>query len=499
MDINFIHLAWGSFILWYLISSITTWYKLRHVPGPFLAKFSYLWLARTALGTAQWYIQDDVHRGLCETYGPLVRIGPNELTTNDPEILRRAGAVRGSYGKGRWYVGSRFNPYRDVMFTTLDVPAHDKLKSQIGASFGGRDIPLLEPGMDEQLQALIANIRQNMSSNPGNGIDLAPLMSYFTMDVITKIAFGQEYGYLKANKDLYSFLQEVREHWPKVAMRIDVPLFRDIMLNPLSLKLFGPSVTHTKGMGKLMGIAREFVGKRYDPNAKPQSDLLGSWIRNGLTKDQAEAEGLFLIIAGSETTASTLRVTLLNIITCPRVYNKLKQEIRDAVVDGKVDNPIKFEEAKRLPYLQAVIYEGLRMRPPALSLFLKVVPPGGDMVHGTYIPGGALIGTNAASLFSSPINFGDDAAIFRPERFYEANEHKRTEMERLVELGFGYGRFQCSGKLVAFMELYKVLFELFRVFDFQVARPASPWKSLSYNVFIERDMWVKVSEAEKIH
>lgn len=117
-------------------------------------------------------------------------------------------------------------------------------------------------------------------------------------------------------------------------------------------------------------VAREYVGKRYLPDAKPQRDLLvrllngfddrnvfltntqGSWIRNGVTQDQAELEGLFLIIAGSDTTASTLRITLLHIMTCPRVYNKLKQEIRDAVIDGKVASPIQFEESKRLPYLQ---------------------------------------------------------------------------------------------------------------------------------------------------
>ncbi|KAI0449568.1 pisatin demethylase [Xylaria acuta] len=494
---DLVRLALSGFLLWYLTSSTITWYRLRHIPGPFLAKFSYLWLARTAQGGRLYY----AHRDLCKKYGPLVRVGPNELTTDDPEILRRAGAVRSSYGKDPWYVGSRFNPYHDVMFTTLDVPAHDKMKSQIGATFGGREVPLLEPGVDEQVKALIDNIRQNLSNDAGNDssdlLDLAPLMSYLTMDVITKVAFGQEYGYLKANKDLYSFLREVRENWPKLAMTVDIPLIRNIMLSPLFLRLFGPSVTDTKGMGKLMGVAREYVGKRYHPDAKPQGDLLGSWIRNGLTQDQAEIEGLFMIIAGSDTTASTIRITMLHIMTCPRVYNKLKQEIRDAVIDGKVASPIKFEEAKRLPYLQAIVYEGLRMRPPAPGLYPKSVPPEGDMIHGKFIPGGTAIGMNTASLFSSTTNFGDDAAIFRPERFTEADEQKRAEMERLVELGFGYGRFQCSGKPVAFMELNKVYFELLRAFDFQVASPTNPWKSRSYIVFIEEDMWVKVLEAEK--
>ncbi|KAI1171046.1 pisatin demethylase [Nemania sp. FL0916] len=495
---GYVTLALSTFLLWYLTSSIIAWYGLRHVPGPFLAKFSYLWLARTAHSARQF----DAYRGLCKKHGSVVRVGPNELMTDDAEILRQSGAVRGTYGKDSWYVGARFNPYQDTMFTTLDVPAHDKIKAQVGATFGGREVPLLEPGVDVQVKALVDNIRQNMSNNIKNGsgnlIDLAPLMSYFTMDVVTRVAFGQEYGYLKANQDLYSFLREVRENWPKLAMSLDVPHLRNIIFNPLFLKFFGPSVADTKGMGKLMWVAREFVGKRYLPDAKPQRDLLGSWIRNGLTQNQAELEGLFMIIAGSDTAASALRMTMLYIMTCPRVYNKLKQEIRDAVTDGKVASPIKLEEAKQLPYLQAVVYEGLRMRPPALGLYPKTVPVGGETFHGKFIPGGTAIGINAAAVFMSTTYFGPDADVFRPERFTEADEQQRMEMEKIVELVFGYGRFQCPGKPVAFMELHKAYFELFRAFDFQVASPTKPWKSWSYVVPIEEDMLVKVSEAEKI-
>ncbi|GAP93433.2 putative cytochrome p450 [Rosellinia necatrix] len=491
-------LVLGSLLLWYLISSVFTWYRLRHVPGPFLAKFSYFWLARIGQKGQLYY----VHRDLCKKYGRLVRVGPNTLTTDDPEIWRRASAVRSSYGKDPWYHGARFNPYHDIMFTTLDVPAHDKMKALVGGAFGGREVPLLESGVDEQVMALIDNIRQNLSDNDGNNpsalLDMAPLMSYFTMDVVTKVAFGREYGYLKANEDLYSFLGEVQQNWPKASLIADFPPVRNIVLSPLFLKLLGPSATDAKGMGKLMGVAKEYVGKRYYPDAKPQRDLLGSWIRNGLTQEQAEMEGLFMIVAGSDTTASALRITLLHVMTCPRVYNKLKQEIRDAVMTGGVSSPIKFEEAKRLPYLQAIVHEGLRMRPPAPSLFPKIVPPEGDVIHGKFIPGGTAIGMNTASLFASTSRFGDDADLFRPERFTEASEQKRAEMERLVELGFGYGRFLCAGKPVAFMELNKVYFELLRTFDFQLANPANPWKSWSYVVFMEEDMWVKVSEAETV-
>lgn len=58
-----------------------------------------------------------------------------------------------------------------------------------------------------------------------------------------------------------------------------------------------------------------------------------------------------LLIAGSDTTASVMRVTMLYIMSTPRVYNKLKAEIANAVRRG-VSSPITVEEAKKIPYLQ---------------------------------------------------------------------------------------------------------------------------------------------------
>lgn len=67
-----------------------------------------------------------------------------------------------------------------------------------------------------------------------------------------------------------------------------------------------------------------------------------------------------MIIAGGESTASAIRSILVHIMTTPRVYIKLKAEIKAALDDGTVSSPIQMDQALKLPYLQAVIYEGLR-------------------------------------------------------------------------------------------------------------------------------------------
>lgn len=100
------------------------------------------------------------------------------------------------------------------------------------------------------------------------------------------------------------------------------------------------------------------------------------------------------------------------------------------------------------------------MRSPAPILFNKVVPPQGDVVDGIFLPGGTTIGQNLFPTMRSREHWGNDADIFRPERFMDANAQTRASMERLVEMVFGYGRFGCGGKPLAFMELNKVFFEV---------------------------------------
>lgn len=98
------------------------------------------------------------------------------------------------------------------------------------------------------------------------------------------------------------------------------------------------------------------------------------------------------------------------------------------------------------------------MRSPAPGLCPKTMPLEGDAVHGKFIPGGTAIGMNASSMLYSRTLFGDDADVFRPGRFLEINEAKRVEMERHVELIFGYGQWMCAEKPIAIKDLNRVFF-----------------------------------------
>lgn len=80
--------------------------------------------------------------------------------------------------------------------------------------------------------------------------------------------------------------------------------------------------------------------------------MLGSFIRHGVTRKECEREIPFQIIAGSDTTATAIRGTLLYLTTHRVAYGTLQKEIDTFIATGKISDPITADEAKDMEYLQ---------------------------------------------------------------------------------------------------------------------------------------------------
>lgn len=204
-------------------------------------------------------------------------------------------------------------------------------------------------------------------------------------------------------------------------------------------------------------------------------------------------------------------------------------------------------EARNLPYLQAVIKEGLRIFPPVAGLMAKQAPPEGDAWNGAFIPGGTRVGWSSWAMFRRRDIFGEDAGEFRPERWLVGEgegedeekeedgttpaEKKLREMEATIELVFSYGRYQCLGRPVALMELNKVFvevcllrqiffsaplllrhlntsegdgrpkfasltltgvfYQLLRRFELTICDPLNPWKTLNCGIHAQSEYWIR--------
>ncbi|RYP45873.1 hypothetical protein DL768_007830 [Monosporascus sp. mg162] len=472
----------GCLILYIAAHTFVAWYRLRHFKGPRLAAFSHLWAVRAVMAERPDIRYADTQK----QYGnPLVRIAPDTLITDDPEVVRRINSVRGGYTRSTWYHSFRVNPSEHNMISTTDDGFHDFIKSRTAAGYSFRDVPSIESDINATVDSLVALLRTKYLSTKENPrpVDWAQVAQYFTLDTLSKVAFGKEFGCLQADKDIHDFMESSKSSMGFMTLCAEVPFLRAILTSSLFLAVAGPKTTDRKGVGALMRIAQEAVAQRFGQDAKVQPDMLGSFIRNGLNRQQCESEALLQIIAGSDSTAIVIRCTILFLATTPHAYRRLQEEIDLAIAEGRVSTPITYAEAKALPYLQAVINESRRYHPTNVATFPKVVPRQGDTLAGQFVPGGTKIGLNQRGLMRGKSMFGADPEVFRPERWLEATPEQRDQMVRMVDLLFGHGRYICAGKALAIMELNKVFVE--------------PWdEEIHTNIFVN-NLWMRITPRQR--
>ncbi|KDN67099.1 putative cytochrome P450 [Colletotrichum sublineola] len=430
----YVSVAVSALIAYSIASIVNQYLRLRHIKGPPGAGFCKWWLVR-AVGGGRLHL--DFYEA-CEKYGSIVRIGPNDLITSDPELMKRMLNVRTTYRRSNWYDGMRLKPGQDNVLSARDDELHHRLRSKMSAGYSGKEVENLEAKIDQNVLRLVDLLDRYVSED--KPFDFGAKAQYFTLDVISDLAFGEPFGDLTTDSDVHEYIRTMEENMPT------------IILTKESLTKVRPRPTHS--------IAKQVVAERFGPNKKVQKDMLGSFIARGLSQAEAESEVLMQLLAGSDTTATAIRATILHVITNPKVTAALRAEIDAAHLSRPI---VSDAEARAMPYLQAVIKEGLRMFPPVVGQMSKEVVSNdgaGDTFKGVHLPEGTRIGYCAWGIFRRSDIWGADSHLFRPERWLEADAEGLRLMEGTLELVFGYGKWQCLGRNVALMELNKVFVEV---------------------------------------
>jgi cytochrome P450 len=115
------------------------------------------------------------------------------------------------------------------------------------------------------------------------------------------------------------------------------------------------------------------------------ADLVTSPGSQGLSRDSIERHSSVLIIAGSETTATTLSAVTYYLGTHPEVMARVMAEVRNTYAS---DDDIGLHNDVQTPYLHAVIEETLRLFPAAPTGSARVINKDGEEVDGKFLPPG---------------------------------------------------------------------------------------------------------------
>ncbi|MFM7643141.1 MAG: cytochrome P450, partial [Cyanobium sp.] len=169
-----------------------------------------------------------------------------------------------------------------------------------------------------------------------------------------------------------------------------------------------------------------------------------------LTDRELRDELLTLLVAGHETTATALSWALYWLATRPEVQERLRQELTDAIPSA--DGPIELSALLRLPYLQAVCNETLRIYPVAMLTFprrleVPLTLAGHRLEPGTVVLGCIYLAHRRPEAYPEPEHFD-------PDRFVSGSFGPTTF------LPFGSGSRRCIGMAFALLEMKVVLAQL---------------------------------------
>jgi cytochrome P450 family 3 subfamily A len=297
-------------------------------------------------------------------------------------------------------------------------------------------------------------IAQKVKENPE--IDLKPMMQYFSIDVICKVAFGMDTKCrLEADPEMFKLFTGIVEDfkfdtYPKATIWAILSHFPEL----LSKLGFWPA-----SMLKIKTMTKDIMKEREEQNIKIGDfvDRLMEYKKVAelpITDEMIEAQGMVFMIAGFETTANTLGSMCYQVAKHQDIQERIVEEILDTIGSDEITH----ENISNLEYLEACIMEDLRLCGPATEHDRVCVKD--SIVKGIKIKKGVRIQmpTTAAHLDSE---FFPEPEKFKPERFLKENA---DNIIPYTWRPFGSGNRVCIGQRFAMMEMKIILAKLLSKF-----------------------------------
>ncbi|MCJ1301335.1 hypothetical protein MMC08_004134 [Hypocenomyce scalaris] len=394
-----------------------------------------------------------------DKHGPIVRVGPNEVSINDPEVHNSALYCQGSTFMKAPYFYDPFKTGPSGIFQSTDRQEHTYLRRLVSRPFSRKSILDFEPQITDSILEMTSALDPWVEKKIP--VDLSKMLRCLALDFITRFTYGESMHAVQS-KD---FKEDILDAFDSFAtsnfMFMMFPSLRTpsiIFLSLIPSPVFQAIPSMRKRVHRALKVYDNFSQKdKEDSNGfKP---LLMSEIETAsgqsetLTQDFLIADGLADIFAGTDTTSTALILTIRAILMNKAIYNKLHAELKIAM--PTIDTPPDLVKLEELPFLSACVKEGLRFSTPVRSRLPRVCPPSGWTYRGHFVPGGTLIS-------SSPHLMNYNEKVFQSPKSYIAERWLIDDPAALKVLEdcwapFSKGSRGCIGKNLALAEIYMTI------------------------------------------
>jgi cytochrome P450 len=329
---------------------------------------------------------------LHEQYGSIVRIAPDELATTELEAWEDIYQAKPQLPKDQLSFTPPLNG-ADTLFTAQGA-THQRMRRTLANAFSDKALRQQNPIVQHYVDLFIERMERELQKS--TTLDITKFYGFLSLDIIGDLSIGKSFHGLEGENE-HSWLDNF---WMGVtfgSLRTSLARFHplELIFGFLFLRLtrkqrannwkyVADSITERLHKGSLDGERWDFL--------TPVIGNVNEGREKGITRSELDGNTLAMIIAGCEVSTVALSATTYFLLRNPSTVDRLAEEVRSSFQnEAEIDVGSTFE----LPYLNAVINEGLRMHHPTPSPLPRVVPSEGLKIAGKWIPGGVSITTKS--------------------------------------------------------------------------------------------------------
>ncbi|KAK1585655.1 cytochrome P450 [Colletotrichum navitas] len=287
-------------------------HRLHSFDGPFLARLSNLWITSKAVKKLQLHLEvQDLHR----KYGDIVRIGPSELSINNPKAVMAIHSNRSPCTKGPWY--EVLHPSYSLQLVR-DKQEHTQRRKAWDKGFSSKALRDYEFRVADYTNQLLSQI----DAHTGQPFNITDWFNFYSFDVMGDMAFGKSFGMLKEGIK-HHFMTSLHGDMQSIGMFSHMmwlfPIFKNTPILNVNSKRFW-----------------NFVRSQVDDRIKnkPACPDVFSWILEDFESikepTQQDIDNLYrdshlIIVAGSDTVAATLTCLFFEMVLLVTPRDRLIQ------------------------------------------------------------------------------------------------------------------------------------------------------------------------------
>ncbi|KAF2757488.1 trichodiene oxygenase [Pseudovirgaria hyperparasitica] len=403
-------------------------------------------------------------RELHAKYGPIVRISPYEIHIHDPAFYEKLYRQDGRWNKYGWAWDALNGPGATIH--TVDHDLHRRRRVPVNPYFSKASVARKHGMIQGHVKELLDRLDESAAA--GSTVNIGGALTALAYDVATDFVLGKSYGLLqhptfnvtmtkvgqsggaiwRVSKHIRGYMKLMKKIPSRFMQKTD-PAFVEWFKFASEIRSIVSNTITTHGTAAQSDnkAARNAIDVILDSDLPPEEKL----------PMRIQQDISVFVGAGTETSSSVLRMMLYHVYTTPSILHTLRAELLDSAVDPLSDPVSKLEQ---LPYLTAVLTEGMRLSPGLVTRAARIAPDR-DIVYADSfkIPAGTPVSMTIYNMHMDP-SIHADPKRFDPERWLVKPGEKKP-----FWAGFGRGTRICIGMHVAWAEIYTAFAALVLRYD----------------------------------